>query len=392
MPALLTADTTAVFHHVLIYIFVSNGCFRVVDSKLIKGLVQTEVGHDGGDNCIGQQLAALFHVFSVDVQNVVTCDHIALLIHTKTTVRIPIIGKTHVHSILHHIFLQSLNMGRTSIVVDVGAIRLGVDHVGFGAESIKNSLGNVPGASVGTVQRHLHAAEGIDTQRDQIPYVTVSSGNKVYCTADFFLLCKRDLLPFLPEDFQISIQIGFHKGNGLLVHLLPVSVDQLDSIVEIWIMACGDHNTAVKFIHSCHISHRRCGRDMEKICIRTGSHQSANQCILKHIAGTAGILSYYDTRRRVVTVPAFQFSVIPAEKTAYFICMICCQVFICLSTEAICTKIFSHFYNLILLFFPEKHLPFLLTALIRLLQIYSTVTLFARFLGLSTSSPFATLT
>ena len=119
-------------------------------------------------------------------------------------------------------------------------------------------------------------------------------------------------------------------------------------------MACGNHNTAVKFIHSCHISHRRCGRDMEKICICTRSHQSANQCILKHIAGTAGILSYYDTRRRVVTVPAFQFSVIPAEKTAYFICMICCQVFICLSAEAICTKIFSHFYNLILLFFPRK--------------------------------------
>ena len=62
------------------------------------------------------------------------------------------------------------------------------------------------------------------------------------------------------------------------------------------------------------------------------------------------------------------------------------------SAEAICTKIFSHFYNSSCCFSPEKHLPFLLTALIRLLQIYSTVTLFARFLGLSTSSPFATLT
>lgn len=61
-------------------------------------------------------------------------------------------------------------MGRTSIVVNVGAVRLGIDHVGFCAESVKNSLGNVPGASVGTVQRHLHSAEGIDTQRDQIPY------------------------------------------------------------------------------------------------------------------------------------------------------------------------------------------------------------------------------
>ena len=90
-------------------------------------------------------------------------------------------------------------MGRTGIVVNVGAIRLGVDHVCFGAESVKNSLGNVPGASVGTVQRHLHAAEGIDTQRDQITYVTVSSGNIVYCTADFSFFAKGISSHFCPK-------------------------------------------------------------------------------------------------------------------------------------------------------------------------------------------------
>ena len=119
-----------------------------------------------------RQLASFFHVFSIDVQNVVAGDHVAFLIYAKAAVCVAVVGKTNVHPVVYHVFLQSLNMGRTGIVVDVGAIRLGVDHVGFGAESIKNSLGNVPGASVGTVQRHLHAAEGIDPQRDQIPYVT----------------------------------------------------------------------------------------------------------------------------------------------------------------------------------------------------------------------------
>lgn len=56
MSALLASDAAAVFHHVFIYVFISNSGFRITDSQLVKGFVEAEVGHDGGYHCVGQQL------------------------------------------------------------------------------------------------------------------------------------------------------------------------------------------------------------------------------------------------------------------------------------------------------------------------------------------------
>ena len=47
-----------------------------------------KVGYDRGNDGIGQQLAALFHVAAVDVQDVVAGDHVTRLIHTQATISI----------------------------------------------------------------------------------------------------------------------------------------------------------------------------------------------------------------------------------------------------------------------------------------------------------------
>ena len=41
----------------------------------------------------------------------------------------------------HILYIYGKYMKERGIVVDVGAIRLGIDHVGFGTESVKNSRG-----------------------------------------------------------------------------------------------------------------------------------------------------------------------------------------------------------------------------------------------------------
>ena len=46
-----------------------------------------KVGYDRGNDGIGQQLAALFHVAAVDVQDVVAGDDIALFIHAQTAAK-----------------------------------------------------------------------------------------------------------------------------------------------------------------------------------------------------------------------------------------------------------------------------------------------------------------
>ena len=102
MTTLLTADTAAVLSHVLIDVLVTHCSLGVADALLVKSLIQTKVGHNRGNDGIGQQLATLLHVAAVDVQDVVASDDITLFIHTQATISIAVIGKTDVQPLLYH--------------------------------------------------------------------------------------------------------------------------------------------------------------------------------------------------------------------------------------------------------------------------------------------------
>ena len=119
MAALLTTDTAAVLRHVLIDILVAHGGLSITDALFVKGLIQTKVGHDGRDHRIGQQLAALFHIAAIDIQNMVAGDDIAFFVHAQAAIRIAIIGKTDIQALFHNKLLQTLDVGRSSVQVDV---------------------------------------------------------------------------------------------------------------------------------------------------------------------------------------------------------------------------------------------------------------------------------
>ena len=124
MAALLTADAAAVLGHILVDVLVAHSGLGVADALLIKSLIQAKVGHDRGNDGIGQQFATLLHVATIDVQDMVTSDDITLFIHTQATVSIAVIGKTDVQPLLYHELLQSLDMGRACIVIDMHKITL----------------------------------------------------------------------------------------------------------------------------------------------------------------------------------------------------------------------------------------------------------------------------
>src|SRR5699024_4566780 len=84
----------------------------------------------------------------------------------------------------------------------------------------------------------------------------------------------------------------------------------------------------------------------EKIYVRAGRSQTCHQRILKHVAGSSRILAD--------DYPAFFFFIfakIPSEETSYFVDMLYGQRYICFSTEAVSSKIFSHDSLLSLHFF-----------------------------------------
>lgn len=95
VSGLLTTDTTAVLLHIFVNILVSNSSLGIAYSKLI---------------------------------------------HTKTAIRITIIGKANIKTIIYHKLLQSLNMSRTGIIIDIETIWLSIDHIALGTERLKMDL------------------------------------------------------------------------------------------------------------------------------------------------------------------------------------------------------------------------------------------------------------
>ena len=137
----------------------------------------------------------------------VASDDIALFIHTQATISIAIIGKTDVQPLLYHELLQTLDVGRASVVVDIRTVRLVVDDIGICAQSIEHRLSDVPGTTVGAVQTNLDALEGVDAQRDQVAHVAVAAGHIVHCAADMLPVGKGKLRPVLIEYMKLSVNV-----------------------------------------------------------------------------------------------------------------------------------------------------------------------------------------
>ena len=137
----------------------------------------------------------------------VTSDDITLFIHAQATVCIAIERKADIQTVLYHELLQALDMGRTSIIVDVQTVRLVVDNVGVSTQSVKHTLSDIPACTVGAVQTDLNALEGVDTQRDQVAHVAVTACHIVHRAADVFPMGKGQLRPVLVEHMEFSVDV-----------------------------------------------------------------------------------------------------------------------------------------------------------------------------------------
>ena len=210
-------------------------------------------------------------------------------------------------------------MGRTSIVIDIRAVRLVVDNVGIGPQRIEYRLGDVPETAVGTVQTSLDTLERVDSEADQIAHVAVAAGHIVHRAANVLPVSEGQLRPVLVEHMELPVDVVLHQQQGLLGHLFVVAVDQLDAVVVERVMAGGDHNAAVKIIHAGNVCHAGGSGDVEQEGIRAGGSQTCNQTILEHIGAAAGVLANDDACRLIVAIAFTQSVVIPAEEATYLI-------------------------------------------------------------------------
>ena len=269
-------------------------------------------------------------------------DDITLFIHAEATVGIAIVGKTNIQTLFHHELLQALDVGGASIVVDVQSVGLCIDDVGISAQCIEHRLGDGPTGTVGAVQTHLDALEGVDAQTDEVAHVAVAAGHVVHGTADVLPVGEGQLRPVLVKDVELAVEVILHQQQGLFGHLLAVAVDELDAVIVVGVVAGGDHNATIKVIHTCNVGHGRSGSDVQQVGICAGSGQASDQTVFEHVRAAAGILADDDAGRVGVAIPLPDHVVIPAEEAAHLICVVSRQRYAGLAAETIGPKVFSH--------------------------------------------------
>ena len=342
VPGLLAAQTAVVLRHVLVDVLVAHSGLGGCNAEVIQRAEQPQIAHHRRDDRVAQQLTRLLHVPSADEEDVVAGDFHARFVHAQAAVSVAVEGKAHVAVVFDDELLQAPDVRRTRIAVDVQPVRFGVDDQRRRPQRVENRLGDVPAGTVGAVQRNPPPAEGVQPQRNQVADIAVAPGHIVHRAANLLLMREGNFVPRLPEAFQMPVQVGFDKGNRVLIHLFALPVDELDAVVVVRVMAGGNHDAAVKAIEPRDERDGRGRRDMEKVRIRAGRGQPADERILEHIAGTAGILADDDARAGVVAIAALALAVVPAEKASHPVGMVSGQLLVRFSAESVRSEILAH--------------------------------------------------
>ena len=82
---------------------------------------------------------------------------------------------------------------------------------------------------------------------------------------------------------------------------------------------------------------------MQQVSVCAGSGQTCDQTILEHIRATAGVLADNDTGGLIVAIALAEHIVIPAQKAANLVGVVGSQINTSFTTEAIGSKILSHY-------------------------------------------------
>ena len=154
MARLLTTQRVAPGGERLEHVSVTDRGLDDLDAGLAHRQVEPEVGHHGDHHRVVTKQSAAVQIGRADRQDVVAVDHVAELVDSDQTVGITIEGDPDVCPLGAHHGLQPGRIGGAAAIVDVGAVRLGVDHHDLRPAALKDLGDEVRGSPVGGIDDH----------------------------------------------------------------------------------------------------------------------------------------------------------------------------------------------------------------------------------------------
>ena len=185
-----------------------------------------------------------------------------MLVNGQAAICISVVSKSDIQAFFLYECLQALDVGGSTVFVNIGSVRLVVNDIGLRTQCIENTLRDSRCTSVGTVKSDSHGLERSGRQGNKITDITVSSCCEIYRSSDVLSGSKRNLL-------GLAINVILDLLLNLCFQFVAAAIDDLNSVVIERVMAGGNHDTAVKSFRTYHIGYTRRGGYMQKIYICT---------------------------------------------------------------------------------------------------------------------------
>ena len=295
MAGLFAAEGVIALEHFFQHVAITHAGFHGLDAHVFQGELQPEVAHHGDHEGVVVELAFTLLGAGEDAHDLIAVDHVAVFVHGETTVGVAVEGHAH-HGIggLDH-GLQLLGVGGTGVLVDVVAVRRGVDHDDVRACATQRFGGHHGSGAVGAVGHDLQALERLGlgfviVQRSDGGHqmIDVQVGGSGLVVAHAAHAGTGRAVPVLAEH-------GLDVVFLLVGQLEAAACEELDAVVGHRVVGGGNHGTHFDVEHASQVGHARSGDDAGIDHVEAAGRHACGQRGSQEITGNAGITAHQRT-------------------------------------------------------------------------------------------------
>src|SRR5690606_1444563 len=201
--------------------------------------VQPHVAHHGVDQGVRRQLPGFLHRQGQHHHDRVTVDDPPVGVDGQAAVGVTVVGQAEVRPVGDHRGTQRLHVGGAAVVVDVQAVRLGVDRDDVGAG---RAVGAGRGQGGGPVRAVDDDGQRVEPGGGGLAHVAQVALQRVLGVDD-----AADARPGGPATGPLVHQF-LDAVLGGVVQFVPAGSEDLDAVVGHRVVRRGDHHAEVGVI------------------------------------------------------------------------------------------------------------------------------------------------
>ena len=285
MAGLFSSQRCAGGQHLFEDVLVADGGAQHSDPRALERGFQAHVGHGRRhDRGVGQQ-AASGEVAGREQQDGVAVDDVAVRIGKHGAVGVSVEGNSHRGVVLDDLGGDGRGIERAAVLVDVAAIGRGVSEDDCAGE-FREELGrDGAGCAVGAVDDDALAVEReAGDGGEQGANILGAVG---FVDGRFEIRGSR----FEALRFEATEDLGFDGEFGRVGQLVAIGAEELDAVVDPWIVRGGDDDASRKFVRASEECDGGRGNDARALDGRAGGNQARGQRGGDPVGGLARVLS-----------------------------------------------------------------------------------------------------